>query len=289
MNPFALDTGGWSFVVLPDTQYYCQDYPAIFQAQTDWIIANQARWNIQAVLHVGDIVHRDNVVAQWDVGSARMAALEAAGIPCGVASGNHDVDWPVADPTNFLAYFGAARYAALGPPAWYGGHRAGDQDYWITWTVGGQQWIAIFLGWDSPIEAAAVTWARGVMAAHPAAAVIIVNHYVIASGYTAGWGSTDIRQNFWEKLYLEPNLAMVLCGHVISGNLGRRDETVTAPTPDRHTQVLFANWQEIGSGGDGWMRLHIVEPVTRICGVTTFSPWLGRELTDFPARFVVRV
>jgi len=46
----------FSIVLLPDTQFYSELHPLIFEQQTKWIVDNRAKWNIQAVLGEGDIV-----------------------------------------------------------------------------------------------------------------------------------------------------------------------------------------------------------------------------------------
>ena len=54
-----------TIIVLPDTQYYTfvpspdplgVPYTKVFAMQTNWILAQKASLNIQAVLHVGDLV-----------------------------------------------------------------------------------------------------------------------------------------------------------------------------------------------------------------------------------------
>src|SRR5512147_1592342 len=51
--------GSYSFVVLPDTQFYSSAWPDIFRAQTQWVVDNRAAENIAFVLHTGDIVDYD--------------------------------------------------------------------------------------------------------------------------------------------------------------------------------------------------------------------------------------
>src|SRR5205807_6190284 len=46
----------FSIIVLPDTQYYSESYPAILNSQMQWIVKNAAALNVQMVLAVGDIV-----------------------------------------------------------------------------------------------------------------------------------------------------------------------------------------------------------------------------------------
>lgn len=49
-----IDTTETSFsvIVLPDTQNEVQNYPEVFIKQMDWIVKNQLKLNIRAVVHV---------------------------------------------------------------------------------------------------------------------------------------------------------------------------------------------------------------------------------------------
>ena len=64
----------FTIAVLPDTQFYSRKYPQIFQAQTDWVIANRTRLNIVYVAQLGDIVDGgEKFPEQW------LAAMGLAG------------------------------------------------------------------------------------------------------------------------------------------------------------------------------------------------------------------
>src|SRR5579864_7563868 len=62
----AQSAGDFTVVVLPDTQYYSQSYPQIFDSQTQWIASNAAAQNIKLVIGEGDIV---NVSSNYPSGS----------------------------------------------------------------------------------------------------------------------------------------------------------------------------------------------------------------------------
>ena len=50
-------TSDFTVIALPDTQFYSQDHPWIFNSQTKWIAAHKSDMNIQLVLGLGDIVN----------------------------------------------------------------------------------------------------------------------------------------------------------------------------------------------------------------------------------------
>ena len=117
----AASAENFTIVALPDTQFYSESYPAIFTAQTQWIVDNKDALNIVYVAHEGDIVNVATSTAQWDNADAAMDLLEnpattglADGIAYGMAPGNHDE--PL---TNFNSYFGVPRFSGR---CYYGGH-----------------------------------------------------------------------------------------------------------------------------------------------------------------------
>jgi len=78
-NPVTVDFWGhekqtFSIVALPDTQYYSQSYPEVFNAQTQWIADNAAALNIVFVTHEGDIVQTYSNSAEWANASVAIRA-----------------------------------------------------------------------------------------------------------------------------------------------------------------------------------------------------------------------
>ena len=80
--------GGWTLVLLPDTQIYAQNYPGIFDAQTAWILNNARSRNIRYVMHLGDIVNV-NSIPEWKNARDSMGALDGK-VPYALVPGNHD-------------------------------------------------------------------------------------------------------------------------------------------------------------------------------------------------------
>src|SRR5438270_2103477 len=84
--------GDFTIVVLPDTQYYSESYPAILNSQMQWIVNNAAALNLQMVLGVGDIVNNGGSTTEWATADTAYKKLDAAHIPYFAALGNHDYD-----------------------------------------------------------------------------------------------------------------------------------------------------------------------------------------------------
>ena len=80
--------GSWSLVLLPDTQYYSQQFPGLFTLQTHWIAKNKDRYNIRYVLGLGDITDK-NSRREWRRAQDAISELDGR-VPYALASGNHD-------------------------------------------------------------------------------------------------------------------------------------------------------------------------------------------------------
>lgn len=286
----------FSFVFLPDTQYYSAHYPHLFRAQTQWIAAERARYNIQAVLHEGDVVHA-NEPAQWVNADAAVSALDAAEVPYLLTIGNHDYDvFSDAErrTTAFNAAFGPERYAAH---AWWQGefYEAGrTENACCRLTIGGAPYLLLSLEFGP--RPAVVAWANAVLDRHPDHWAVLVTHsYLYIDGthvrpgaehnpkiYPLGASAAD-GADLWAGLVSRhANLHWVQSGHHVGRHAAYRCDAGQDGTA---VHQVFANWQELGQGGDGWLRL--VTFGRDQARVQTFSPALGQVNTAPEHHFTV--
>ena len=80
----------FTVVALPDTQIYADDYPEVFEAQTQWIADHADELGIEFVTHLGDVVDNGPDRRQWANARAALDILDEAGVRYGIAMGNHD-------------------------------------------------------------------------------------------------------------------------------------------------------------------------------------------------------
>ncbi len=152
--------------------------PAIFRAQTDWIVDNIAA--AQHRLRVPGSATASRTAtppAQWDsawyaLGAPRGPALTTGlpdGIPYGVtrrqprpdASGRSGGDRP----PDFNQFFGAAHFA--GRP-YYGGHYGANNDnHFELFSASGLDFITISLEYDASPDAPVLAWAESLLVAYP--------------------------------------------------------------------------------------------------------------------------
>jgi hypothetical protein len=279
----------FTVVVLPDTQYYTVEARGLeehFYAQTEWIRAHRAEYNIVAVIHNGDITDHGNTYEyEWRVADAAMSDLEVPeegledGLPYGVAVGNHD-STPNGTPGQtalFNKYFGVERFA--GRP-YYGGHRGTtNDDNWFTFSAGGLDFVVVNPQYDTSPDAAVLAWARSIFEMHPNAFGILNSHYLIGSGATFGAQG----QAIYQALKDVPNVQLMTCGHVSA-------EARRADTFEGHTiQTMLADYQGRDLGGGGYLRIWEFSPASGELTVRSYSPSLDKWETDENSEFTLQV
>jgi len=265
----------FTIVVLSDTQNYSQSYPDIFKAQTQWIVRNREALNIVYVVHSGDIVNTASSTRQWENASAAMAILEdplttglADGIPYGILPGNHD--FPT---TNYNAYFGVSRFSGR---SYYGGHYGSDNDNnYGLFNAGGMDFIVVNVQYRPTGDILA--WADALLDAHRDRRAIVVSHEIL----DADASFTFLGQAFYRTLKDNPNLFLMLCGHVHT-EAWRMDAFGSYVI-----YTLLADYQDEPNGGNGWLRILEFSPRHNEIRVKTYSPTLDRYQTDADSQFTL--
>ncbi len=279
----------FSIVVLPDTQFYSQDYPAIFSAQTQWIADNTGALNIRFATQTGDCVENGEAsTLEWERADAAMRLIEdpAAtglpdGLPFGVAVGNHDQSpfgWAGTlanegfTTTLYNTYFGEPRF---GLRPYYGGHYGLNNDnHYELFSASGFDFIVIHLEYDqgstSTLRAAVIDWADSLLQAHSDRRAIVVSHYVMHHlGNFSNQG-----QAIYDALKDNPNLFLMLCSH--TRGVGRRTDVFDGSTV--HTTI--ADYTDEPNRGNGWLRVLTFSPDDDEIRVQTYSPWIDGYKTD---------
>ncbi len=269
----------FTIAALPDTQYYSQNYPATFTAQTRWIVENRDEWNIVYVAHEGDIVNVGDNSGQWVNANTALSLLDALPeVALGLAVGNHDQN-PNGDPAGTSLFNSRFPFTRYEPRGWYGGHYGSNNDnHWVRFSAGGMDFIAIHLEYNGSRPAAVFDWARGLLRADPNRRGIVVAHSILNVGETTPW--TAQGADIYEALGSEPNLFLMLCGHIHGEN-----HRIDVGPGTVHT--LLADYQKRPNGGNGWMRLLRFEPTENLVQVMTYSPTLDQWERDADSEFTI--
>ncbi|MBM4760990.1 metallophosphoesterase [Bacillus sp. B15-48] len=266
--PSSPDEYDYTFVWMTDTQYYAESFPYIFERQTEWIAEKRDEMKIEYVFHTGDLVNVSTDEQQWFYADKYMGVLDAHEIPCGVLAGNHDVDQVNNDYTDYYRYFGADRFENK---PYYGGTYLNNRGHYDLISVGGNDFIMVYLGWGVTDEG--IKWMNDVLSEHPDRKAILSFHeYLLATG---------TRHPLGEKLYNEvvipnENVIMVLSGHYHEAQtlIDEIDDDGDG-LPDRTVYQMLADYQAGPEGGQGYVRLlHFDQDNNRIL-VNTYSPYLN--------------
>jgi hypothetical protein len=308
--PPAITPGSWTLAILPDTQYYSYKYPHIFKGQTQFLAENRSALNLQYVIHEGDIT-QSNSPNQWTVASNAFKALEQAGIPYSLAVGNHDYHKNALTRDSLMStYFPVDR---LAKQTTFGGvyprEPALTNNSFSLFSAGGTDWLVISLEYGPRNEV--LNWADGLLKRYLRRKAMIVTHsYLYYDGTRVDWaakgatqkgnphdndgdGTADNQgistlpggvhdgQQMWNALKDNPNLVFIFNGHHANPAFKRPQDPVGAggylasAADDGHVvHQLFANYQNMADGGQGYLRLLVFLPDGKTVHVRTYSPWL---------------
>ena len=204
----AMEAGAaenFTVVVLPDTQFYSESYPGIFDNQTQWIVNEAENLNVVFVTHEGDLVNQ-NVLAQWQNANRSLSKLDGQ-VAWGVLPGNHDGAASGGSLTNYNTFFGYSRFAGK---SWYGGHySSSNANNYELFSGGGDDYL-IFHFQYHPSDAV-LAWANSTIAGFPDRRVIVVTH-----DYLNVDGSRTTEGNHIWNSFVAPHadqVILVLCGH----------------------------------------------------------------------------
>lgn len=263
----------FTIVVLPDTQFYSDFYPAIFTVQTQWIKDNKDVLNLVFVSHEGDIVNYYENETQWQNAKTSMSILDGI-IPYGLAPGNHD------EPADlYNIYFPYTDYEGVYP--WYGGHYPADKNdnNYQLFSAGGLDFLMIHLEFFPGFDV--LTWADSVLKAYPDRIAILTTHsYLDYFGERCNLHVMESSEYIWLNLIeTNPNVRFVLCGHV------HNEQLKIDPVQGHPVYQILADYQSDDMGGNGWLRLMEFSPRDNKVYVKTYSPYLNQYRTGNASEF----
>ncbi len=266
----------FTIAVLPDTQFYTGTYPghppnnpAIFNSQTDWIVANREARNIAFTIQLGDLVLLgETVEAEWLAAANAMSRLENPlttklqhGMPYSICVADHDGSG------EYLAYnrhFGISRFAGR---SYYGGHLGtNNNNHYSIFSASGMDFIVVSLEIYAGSKPAVMNWANAVLGANGNRRAIIMSHSLLYPG--GNWNPSG--KAIYDALKGNPNVFLMLCGH--DPQIGMRTDTFN----DNRITTVLSDYSNEPNGGNGWMRIMRFAPSRNKIEVQTYSPWLDQ-------------
>jgi hypothetical protein len=301
----------WSMVVLPDTQNYVERthaYP-LFQGQTNWIKDNKELFNIQAVLHEGDIVNRNSgtasngvtAVQQWERARDAMHVLNGV-VPYIMTAGNHDygITNSQTRDTKLNTYFKATDNPLVNPAT--GGILKGTmvpgelQNAYYEFTApDGRDMLVLALEFWS--RNSAVDWAKGVaqQAQYADHTAVLLTHSHVTPGngfWTTGPNAYEMEggndgQDVWNKLLdVTGNFEMTFNGHLGGDETGYR---VDANNAGVNVHQMFFNTQFESNAGNGWLRVVEFLEDGETVRIRTYSPHFDLYRTTSAHDFTFKI
>ena len=268
----------FTIVVLPDTQYYSDNYPWIFENQTKWIIENRESMNIVFVTHLGDLVDHYESIKEWDNANTSMSKLDGV-LPFGVLPGNHDGAETGGDLTNYNNYFGFKRF---NNESWYGGaYQNINTNNYQLFSAGGDDFLIFHIQFNPSDDI--LFWASTVIDQNPSRRVIVSTHNFV-HGYSYYSNSrSEIGKNMWEKL-VKPHadqIFLVLSGHY------ENEVRITSLEDGYFVHQLLSDYQDRPNGGNGWLRIIEFSSINDEISIRTYSPYLNKYEPDSNSQFVL--
>lgn len=254
-------------IALPDTQNYSQYYPGIFTSQTQWIAANKSDLSIAFVAHEGDLVN-NNTTTEYNNADAAMDLLDGGDVHYATCPGNHDG-------TLYNSYFGASRYSSKP----YFADSYDDRNNCYLFSAGGLDFVIIFLQYAPGTNQ--LNWADARLKEFPNRRGIVVSHSILNAGGTQTSWTTE-GQNIYNALNDNPNLFLMLCGHMHGE--GRRTDTGSSGNT---IYSVLADYQNDTSGGNGFLRILEFDTTANQINVTTYSPYTQAYKTASSSQFTL--
>ncbi len=280
--PFAICT-------LPDTQKECETWggstPQMFYDQTGWMNTHQVDMNIVYVAGLGDIVN-DDAPNQHLVARTALYALDST-IPYGTVPGNHDYDPPNywSFSTDYEADFGLSHFIGK---SYYGGHNdTVNNNHYDLISASGMDLIIVYMQWHISTDTNSystidedIKWVNDVLHAYPNRTAIFVTHELMNAATT--WST--LGQQMYDGLKGNPNLALMLCGHVAPCL-----EAVRADTYNGHTiYTMMADYQDSSApdyGGMGILRYIQFIPKENLITSRTYCVETNTWMSQFSVPF----
>ena len=269
----------FTFAIESDTQYYNEDYyenpdqkkNGVYQYQInihDWLIANRARMNIQYVFNDGDIIDDEPNMNEWIQADDAYQLLDIDGLPYGILAGNHDVGHSKLTYETFSRFFGEARFYQN---PWYGESYENNRGHYDLITVGGIDFIMVYMGWGIGDEE--IDWINEVLSQYPERTAILNFHEYLRANGELG----EIAQRIHDEVVAtNENVCMVLSGHH-SNSKTTVDTFTNEDGTTRNVYNMLFDYQSLDEGGAGYFRLMhfdlygkkiIIRTYTSSCGGT---------------------
>ena len=220
----ATGTGVYTYTIInfqvfwiTDTQHLSRDHPDNFTQLTTWI-ANAAKkpntYNLQMVVHTGDIVDNWDNESQWSNANNSLSILSKNNISYSWDAGNHDCNNEVCKigyryyRGNNSSAFDPLKVSKIESQNWVDSYNNGE-DTAVNFTVGGLEFLIVNIGYNG--DQSVLDWANRTLAAHSQAYALVATHTFINA--TGGYEEDFASRLNDSVLAKNPNVFITLNGH----------------------------------------------------------------------------
>lgn len=267
----------FTIIVLPDTQGYSQNYPWIFNNQTQWIADNVEPLNIVFVTQLGDLVNISYNTTQWEIANQSMSRLNGK-VPWGVVLGNHDYNYED-NRVNFNKYFGPERFKG---ESWYGGayNETDNSNSYQFFSASGNDYLILNVQYDPSDDV--LHWANHIIDSYPDRKVIVSTHDYLM-GFLGLGQRSEIGERIWHGLIKQhaEQVFLVLCGHASAEDL------IADSINGNIVYQMLADYQNSTYIESGWLRILTFAPSQGKVFVKTYSPILDKYKDDPQSEFTL--
>jgi hypothetical protein len=238
----------------------------VLEKMGNWIVHNRDALHIRYVVQTGDAVDNGASPWQWKAYDHLLKPFKGK-IPYIAAAGNHEVK-----KNGYLDYCMREDVKSIPRAQTIDRGKAS----FATFTVNDKKFIIVSVGFG--VELVYADWMNHVLKTHnDHTAILILHDYLAVTGNFSITG----KQVFQQVVVPNPNVRLVLCGHVTS--LKARADAVDDDgdgTPDRVVNELLYDYQHYKEdfGQIRWLKFDLAE---HSITVTTYSPETKRYYKDF--------
>lgn len=245
----------FSLLWMSDTQR-TPAYRGEFLTLGTWCMEQIEPYNIQALLHTGDIVDSRVSEFQWGEALAGLTPLREA-LPNLFIAGNHDMH---AEMMNY-EYFRKHIYPNGAPEDSF---NRGQGSYLLL-DAGGIEWL--FVGMSYQYLDAELDWLSEILERYPErTAVLLLHEYMRGDGKRMKQGE----RVFERVVKPHDNLRLILCGHN-DGFFTREDRIDRGDGTVRSVQTIICNLQS-DRGRRGTVQILTVDPTAGTLSLYAYSP-----------------
>jgi hypothetical protein len=269
----ALGEAGSTFSIIwiTDTQYLSASYPTYYDNLCQWIVNNKETYNIQMVIHTGDIVEDEDNLTEWTNANQSMSTLLNNNIHYCWDAGNHDY--------SATCWIGN-QFTAFNPQVMQ------TKPYWVSDDFDGMNTAVHFSvdGWDCLIINIAyhandtvLDWANNLLDAYPQSHTIVATHAFIDPQCNYDSWALNLKNIVLDA---HPNVFLTLNGHYHPTS-GNRTES-----GDRY-ELLFNQQDAYGEMGADTARILTFDIAKGTIQVQTYQAWTNQFLQDSNNNFTL--